>query len=178
LTHLSITHVVHTTAALPIQPITLGDIAEREYIGQKLVLSWLLRPSSTASASTTATTTSTRAPKMISLPLGTIHLEPHSSKVKVGGAQHHQQHFSISLESRLTLDILHSHTKVIDDVTVSYKGKARVCHVQFNFLALVRAAARHCLDGIQQDYRRIQESRPLLDHERIYLRRVQDAASL
>jgi hypothetical protein len=110
-----------------------------------------------------------------SLPLGTIHLEPHSSKVK-GGA--HQQHFPISLASRLTLDILHSHTKVIDDVTVSYKGKARVCHVQVNFLALVRAAARHIFDGIQQDYRRIQESRPLLDHERAYLRRVQAAASL
>jgi predicted alpha/beta hydrolase len=125
-----------------------------------------------SSSSSVAATTS------ISLPLGTIHFEPHSSSKVKGGGAHQQQHFPISLASRLTLDILHSQTKVIDDVTVSYQGKARVCQVQVNFLALVRAAARHGLDVIQQDYRRIQESRPLLDHERAYLRCVQEAASL
>jgi hypothetical protein len=145
---------------------TLGDIAEREYVGHKLVLSWLLGPSPSSSSSSSEAS-------MISIPLGTIHLEPS----KVNGALHHQ-HYAISLASRLTLDILHSHTKVVDDVTVSYKGKARVCRVDVNFLALVRAAARHALPSLQQDYRRIQESRPLLDHERVYLRRVQDAASL
>lgn len=141
----------------------IGDIAEREYFGQKLVLSWLLLPPSPSHSSSSSVATS--------LPLGTIHLEPSETS----GAN---QRFSISLASRITLDILRSNTREVNDMTISYQGKARVCNVKFNFLALVRAAARHCLEGIRREYRHVEDSRPLLDHERSYLRQVQDAASL
>ena len=108
---------------------------------------------------------------VVNLPLGNIHSDP---RCEVGGTHLH----SISLASRISLDVLRSSTHEVDDVTVHYHGQARVGEVHLNFLALVRAAARYCLEGIRREHRRIEDSRPLLDHERAYLRCVQDAASL
>jgi hypothetical protein len=137
-----------------------GDIAIRDYVGQKLILYWKLDPSHPDYGDN-------KGSGIISL--AALRLEAEQSK----GVRTWPM-----AQSSICLDVLESSVRVIDDVTMSFAGRLRVSQVRLNFASLVRAAARGKLDSLKTDHELIEESRPLLEHEIDYLLEVERAALL
>jgi hypothetical protein len=135
-----------------------GDIAIRDYIGQKLILYWKLDPSDYVDD---------KCSSIVSLAALRLEAEP-SKGVRT---------WPIA-QSRICLDVLESRVTAINDVTMSFAGRLRVSHVRLNFASLVGAAARGKLDSLRKSHERIEESRPLLEHEIDYLLEVERAALL
>jgi hypothetical protein len=137
-----------------------GDIAIRDYVGQKLILYWKLDPSHPDYANN-------KGSNIVSL--AALRFEPDQSK----GIRTWPM-----AQSSICLDVLESRVTMIDDVTMSFAGRLRVSQVRLNFASLVGAAARGKLDSLKTNHELIEESRPLLEHEIDYLLEVERAALL
>jgi len=134
-----------------------GDIVIRDYVGHKLVLSWLVDPSS---ADATLF-------KHDYVPLTVIQLE---ASPKTG-----RRSYVASL-ARITINIsASSSSSVLDDVTFSYNGNATVEKIDLEFLCLVRACARSLIAKLMTE-NQLRLERPMLDHEIRYLAHVKQAA--
>jgi len=169
-----------------------GDIVVRDYVGQKLVLSWNLHPG-TADALEYYRSNAPNNHRGMStkgtVTLGTVRVE---SSPPTGRHQNwplypccssafHGE--SLSQRRRATtssviLDVERSKSIPIDDVTTSYSGTILVHKVRLDFVWLVRASAQFALQRIRSNYRHIEESRPLLPHEIEYLGHVEAIAAL
>ena len=134
-----------------------GDICIRDYVGQKIVVGWKVGPADAPDY-----------PNSI-VPLTALRLE--------AGPAVGVRKWPLSLAS-LILHVTESHTVAVDDVTTSYAGCAQVRQVELDFRCLARASARTTIDQIRQKYLKIQETRPLLEHEEEYLRQIEEVASL
>jgi hypothetical protein len=135
-----------------------GDIAIRDYIGQKLILYWKLDPSHPDYVDN-------KCSNIVSLAALRLEAEPSKGVRTWPMAQ-----------SSICLDVLESRVTAINDVTMSFAGRLRVSHVRLNFASLVGAAARGKLDSLRKTHERIEESRPLLEHEIEYIFEVERAA--
>jgi hypothetical protein len=137
-----------------------GDICIRDYIGQKLILYWKIDASHPDYVDNKCSST---------VSLAALRLEAEPSKgVRTWPLA----------QSSICLDVLESRVTAIDDVTMSFAGRLRVLQVRLNFASLVGAAARGKLDSLRKTHERIEESRPLLEHEIDYLLEVERAALL
>ena len=128
-----------------------GDIAERDYIGQKLIIKW--HHSNTA-----------EGPVL----LDTLRLEA----APLPGTRVWQ-----SRKTAVTLHVLQSETHMVDNVTLSYAGQARLVSVQVPWMTLVQAAAKLEWPRLSQAYVSLQQVRPLLPHELEYGELVHDLAN-
>jgi hypothetical protein len=137
-----------------------GDIAIRDYVGQKLILYWKLDPSHPDYVDN-------KCSSIVSL--AALRLEAEALK----GVRTWPM-----AQSSICLDVLESRVTAIDDVTMSFAGRLRVSQVRLDFASLVGAAARGKLDSLRASHERIEESRPLLEHEIEYLLEVERAALL
>jgi hypothetical protein len=137
-----------------------GDIPVRDYVGQKLVLYWKLDPSHPDFVDN-------KCSSSVTLVALRLEAEP-STGVRT---------WPMTLSS-ITLDVLESRLAAIDDVTMSFAGSVRISQVRLHFACLVRAAARGRLASLRTSHERIEESRPLLEHEIDYLQQVERAALL
>jgi hypothetical protein len=137
-----------------------GDIAIRDYVGQKLILYWKLDPSHPDYVDN-------KCSSIVSLAALCLEAEPLKGVRTWPMAQ-----------SSICLDVLESRVTAIDDVTMSFAGRLRVSQVRLSFAGLVGATARGKLDSLRKTHERIEESRPLLEHEIDYLLKVERAALL
>jgi hypothetical protein len=137
-----------------------GDICIRDYVGQKLILYWKLDPSHPDYVDN-------KCSSIVSLAALRLEAEPSKGVRNWPMAQ-----------SSICLDVLESRVTAIDDVTMSFAGCLRVLQVRLNFASLVGAAARSKLVSLKKTHERIEESRPLLEHEIDYLLEVERAALL
>lgn len=135
-----------------------GDIAIRDYVGQKLILYWKLDPSHPDYIDN-------KCSRIVSL--SALRLEAKPSK----GVQTWPM-----AQSSICLDVIESRATSIDDVTMSFAGRLHVSQISLNFTSLVGASARGKLDSLRKGHERIEESRPLLEHEIEYLLEVERAA--
>ena len=120
-----------------------GDIAERDYIGQKLIVQW--QPASTSQ----------------NFILDTLRLEagPHTGTCV----------WKTTKQTAVTIHVMASATKAIDNVTLSYAGQARIVSLRVPWMTLVRTyAAKVEWPRLVESYATIQHTRPLLPHELNY----------
>lgn len=136
----------------------MGDIAVREYAGQKLCVCWEPNKADTFS----------ETPQM-PIKLFEVHLET----VLACGT-----HVRTMSQSRMTLKILKNEVIQKDDVTVQYSGRIQIVDVQVKLQALCRILALQLEPLIQQKYAMIEETRPLWDSERAYLSEVRAAMNV
>uniref|UniRef100_A0A7S3L8Y5 Uncharacterized protein n=1 Tax=Amphora coffeiformis TaxID=265554 RepID=A0A7S3L8Y5_9STRA len=129
-----------------------GDIAERDYIGQKLVLQWYPLSLDEGTA----------------VMLDTLRLEAGP----LLGTRVWQ-----SRKTAVTLHVSQSETRMLDNVTLSYAGQARVVSVHVPWMTLVQAAAKLEWPRLSQSYLSVQQTRPLLPHELEYGELVHDLAN-
>jgi hypothetical protein len=137
-----------------------GDIAVSEYIGQKLVLYKKLHPNHPDFQDNNCSNT---------VNLATLRLDAEPPK----GVRTWPM-----LLSNITLEVLERRLIKMDDVTTKFAGRLRVTHVHLDFTNLVRATARHSINRLKKKFARIEERRPMLEHERQYLQQVRDLAAL
>lgn len=128
-----------------------GDIAERDYIGQKMVLQWH-QPAADGP-----------------VVLDTLRLEAGT----LPGTRVWQSH-----KTAVALHVLHSETRAIDNVTLSYAGEARLVAVRVPWMTLVQAAAKLEWPRLTQEYVSLQQVRPLLPHELEYGELIHDLANI
>lgn len=138
-----------------------GDVGVREYLGQKLVVSWLCGAVDIAHNSEKANGES--------ISLASYRL---SSSQKRGTKKFEKRFFTFEVF------VSRSGCNEIDDVTVSFSGRCSVVQIKIDFLCLLRAYARTFEPCLKAQYAKIQENRPLLEHEKAYLKEVIDASSL
>jgi hypothetical protein len=131
-----------------------GDLAVREYVGQKLSLSWKPAPAD-----------------------ATYGVEPvwlSCLRLDNGSAFKGEHEFSLSHQAaKITLRVLESRTMSLDDATTSYTGRIKVVKVEIDYLSLVRAAARALLPRLRERHTTIQQTRPLMQSELEYLETVE-----
>jgi hypothetical protein len=141
-----------------------GNINFHEYLGQKLIASW---------------------------PAGDVDI-PELNERKGGEQSNNVPLVDIRLNAtpsqgvktwpmpfiNFNLEVLKSRAFQRDEVTVNYSGCVRVVRIDMNFLCLVRAYARTLEASLESRCLQIEETRPLLESEKAYLREVRQAASL
>jgi hypothetical protein len=134
-----------------------GDISLPDYEGQKLLLSWVVEPSSVDgidhfSENRSALISSLKIP-------AETRLCPGERVVAVP---------SVGIRLR----VLESTRLQRDDVSTLYSGRMEVVSVHLDFLALVRASARAMGPMLREKHRRIEELRPLMLDEVQYLEQI------
>ena len=83
-----------------------------------------------------------------------------------------------STRASISLDVKENSTTQLDDVAVAYAGRVKVVDVEVDFPCLVRAAALAVAPRLRDDYKKLQDQRPLLPSEEDYLRKIDEAASV
>lgn len=139
-----------------------GDIGFHEYLGQKLIASWLAGDVDIPEAN------ERNGDQSNSVPLVGIRLNTTPSQ----GVKTWPMPFI-----NFKLEVLKSRALQKDEVTVNFSGRVRLVRIEMNFLCLVRAYARTLEASLESSRRQIEESRPLLEHEKAYLQEVRQAAS-
>ena len=172
-----------------------GDIAIRDYVGQKLVLSWnplpvdainfqKQRSNNIESNNQDGNSSANSSDSSPLVPLAAIRLE--------NGPRHGMQTFSplsqdqhkkrrqenSSSSLSMTLNVSKNETRSIDHVTMLYSGHARVEKVQMNFMSLVKAAAKAVAPRVRQEQLDILQMRPLLPKEIEYVKMIEEAAAV
>jgi hypothetical protein len=140
-----------------------GDITFHEYLGQKLIASWL------AGDVDIPEVNERKGEQSNSVPMVGIRLNATPSQ----GVKTWPMPFI-----NFKLEVLKSRALQRDEVTVNFSGRVRVVRIDMNFLCLVRVYARTLDASLESRRLQIEESRPLLEHEKAYLREVRQAASL
>jgi hypothetical protein len=140
-----------------------GDIGLHEYLGQKLIASWL------AGNVDVPELAERKGGQSNSVPLVGIRLNATPSQ----GVKTWPLPFI-----KFKLDVLKSRADQRNEVSVNFNGRIRLVRIDMNFLCLVRAYARTLEASLESRRLQIEESRPLLEHETAYLREVRQAASL
>jgi len=133
-----------------------GGIEEVEYVGQKLVVSCKLNPADSEK----------HCNEPIALSSVRLEVNPRPGKRE-------WPHGFVNL----SLEIIKSDMRQLDQVAMSYSGGGRVRSVSVHFFSLVRLVARRRLNELRVEMDKIRQDRPLLHHEHIYLRCVQKAAT-
>jgi len=172
-----------------------GDIAIRDYMGQKLVLSWnplsvdainfqKQHPKNIENNDQDGNSSSNSSDSCPLVTLAAIRLEngPKQgiqtfSPLSPDQLKKHRQENSASSLS-MTLNVLKSETRSIDHVTMLYTGHARVEKVQMNFMSLVKAMAKAVAPRVREEQLDILQMRPLLPKEVEYVKMIEEAAAV
>jgi hypothetical protein len=141
-----------------------GDIVVHEYVGQKLILTWHMGAADTMMIQdATSPSKSTASSIGERVPLAALRLD---ANPLIGSRL-----WEIPLP-HFKLDVIESATNQTDDVTVLYKGRIRVEEIRMSFLCMVRSFAKSLEPVIRDRLKKIEETRPLLEHEHAYLQQV------
>mmetsp|Transcript_30515 Transcript_30515/g.74108 ORF Transcript_30515/g.74108 Transcript_30515/m.74108 type:complete len:653 (+) Transcript_30515:293-2251(+) len=162
-----------------------GDICVHEYIGQNVNIYWRrskvdminFQESATdtksvsfaSTASASSSTSSTTLP--CDLQFFNVHLST-SKKGPVNINEFSMPHFN------LKMDVEQMDATQVDEVTVRFRGKARVVGCQMDFLCLVATYARSLEPKLLRQLKKIEKTRPLLSHELEFFKYVQKASGL
>jgi hypothetical protein len=140
-----------------------GDITLPEYVGQKLLLSWIIEPGSVDDVS--------HFRGSCCVPVSTLKL-PGEARLSRG-----EHRWSLP-QAQFRLEVLESIGKQLDDVTMSYSGRMEVIGVRLDFVSLVKASARALVPDLIDKYKALEETRPLMMHEIQYMQQVESLAHL
>jgi len=157
-----------------------GDISLPDYVGQKLLVSWILspvdakdhQPPSRPSTSSRERNDSSDDNGPLTVPVATLRLPVD------GGPPEGVRDWPLSF-ARMRLDVRNrGRAHQLDDVTVSYSGKLSIEHVHLDFPCLVRASAKAVAMRLVNEYTEIEQHRPLLPNEEAYRTLVEEAANM
>ena len=140
-----------------------GDIGVHEYIGQKLVVYWECSDADLSGGR------KQNSKDCRNLPFVRFRL---NASPKRGSKK-----WSLPFLT-FEINVLSSGSEQIDDVTVSFRGLSSLVQIKMDFLCLVRAYASSIENELYASHKKIEEVRPLLSNEKVYLREIQEAASL
>ena len=162
-----------------------GDICVHEYVGQNVKVYWrrskvdmvgddnfTTDTKAVSFANTSSTSTSTASTTQPSdLHFFNVRLST-SKKGLIDINEFSMPHFT------LKMDVEQMDATQVDEVTVRFRGKARVVDCQMDFLCLVAVYARSLESKLFRQLKKMEKTRPLLSHEVDFFRYVQKASRL
>lgn len=148
------------------------DISVPEYVGQKVVVHWQRDhvdiPRHSANEQPSSRESSSLAMSM--MPVFRLKLDWASQQE--GVKKFSVPHFDLKLDVQMT-SVLQ-----VDEVTFLYKGNAKILECRAGFAFLVASYARSLEPSLIAHHQKIEMTRPLLQHERDFLKEVQLCASM
>lgn len=148
------------------------DICVPEYVGQKVIVHWqrdkMDIPNQPGEGQPSPREPSSLAMSM--MPVFRLKLDWASQQE--GIKKFSAPHFD------LKLDVQRTSVLQVDEVTFLYKGNAKILECRADFAFLVAAYARSLEASLVAHHQKIETTRPLLEHERAFLKEVQLCASI